>query len=324
MYFRLLTFLMLLPFFFPSLALGQIWNNVFCDAGNSSSTTVPVAANMQMYWSRPAGTNYLEYAPLVSVTSSGEQLMISGQKIYDAWTGVLKHSLPQPANRTVIAPTTIDRDGTTVTTNVLLTGWPSWDVLYSYDGYVYTAYDLDTLTTDGTPLWQLDPTDPDVECPISIVENVEFNAHNGVFYIGGYTLDGTTAIAAVRAADGQRLWETELPGRGQYSGCAVGTIDVGTVDEPNMQDMLFATFTATTGTQAGILALSGTDGSVIWWDDTISHRIYTQRPTLDADRGLVYTTDESAYCHPDEEDFLLLAYAANFERCDNSRILRGD
>jgi outer membrane protein assembly factor BamB len=77
-----------------------------------------------------------------------------------------------------------------------------------------------------------------------------------------------------------------------------------------MQDILFATFTATTGAQAGILALSGTDGSEIWWDDTISHRIYTQRPTLDADRGLVYTTDESAYCNPDEEDFLLLAYAA--------------
>jgi hypothetical protein len=157
MYFRLLNFLMLLPFFFPSVALGQIWNNVFCDAGNSSSTTVPVAADMQMYWSRPAGTNYLEYAPLVSVTSSGEQLMISGDKIYDAWTGVLKHSLPQPANRTVIVPAAVDPGDPTVTTNVLLTGWPSWDVLYSYDGYVYTAYDLDTLTTDGTPLWQLDP-----------------------------------------------------------------------------------------------------------------------------------------------------------------------
>ena len=114
MYCRFLTCLLPLPFFLPSLAVGQMspeWINVFFDAGNSSSTSVRVPADMQLYWSRPAGTNYIGYAPLVSVTSSGEQLMISGDKIYDAWTGELKHSLAEPANRTAIIPTTIDRDG---------------------------------------------------------------------------------------------------------------------------------------------------------------------------------------------------------------------
>ena len=79
--------------------------------------------------------------------------------------------------------------------------------------------------------------------PISIVENAEFNAHNGVFYIGGYTLDGITAIAAIQAADGHVLWQKELPGRGEYSGCAIGTVDE--------RDILFATFTATPGDKLG-------------------------------------------------------------------------
>jgi outer membrane protein assembly factor BamB len=150
-------------------------------------------------------------------------------------------------------------------------------------GYKYHAFDLESENFDQ--LWTLDPANEDL---FSIVEWTELKACNGVFYIGGNTVDNLVAIAAVRASDKTVLWqvqEPQFPNQGAFNGCAVGIIGSG----ETAMEVLFASFTDSS--QSGVLALNAADGSPLWWDTTVDQGLYFLAPTLDAFRGLVYTND---------------------------------
>ena len=60
------------------------WPKPFYDASNSSSPSVAMPDGMAVRWSRPAGDEANLCNPLTCLTSSGEQLLISGKYIYDA------------------------------------------------------------------------------------------------------------------------------------------------------------------------------------------------------------------------------------------------
>jgi hypothetical protein len=234
------------------------WPTQFRDAANTSSTPVLPPDTIAPAWEH-IQTTALEN-PRVYFTTGGEQVLISGNNIYQASHGTWLRSLPYQARYGYAAITTTTISG------------QSTDVLLNGDGTHFEAYDLGKLLNNDPnadqPLWSLDiPVDPERDPSLGRCHHP--TARDGVFYLA---TSADEWIARVDAASGSVLWKN-YPGAWIESGTpAVATI--------NSHERVFLT---TFG--CGLFALDAVTLEVIWQRADIGSYVQC---CVDEGRGVLY------------------------------------
>ena len=226
-------------------SLASDWLTAWHDpanTGNTVNTPAEWSKSLNVLWSAPAGGGSDGATPLVY-----GKLVVSGNFVYDSLTGHLVGNLPEAGMWNAITES---------------------GILMTFTGSAYCLYDLNSPPTSGPwPLLQR------LVATLGVSYATTVNAKGDAFYViglaGGY--DGVAKIAKMENGSWAQQWQKLSRDWGVSespidicNGVAVGAVDFGISELPDIHDVVYVGFADYYGVKSCIVALDAGTGEKLW------------------------------------------------------------
>jgi outer membrane protein assembly factor BamB len=236
------------------------WLSRYRDHLNSVNTPVRLSDTLNILWERPAGGWVVGEPSHAAIPLVHDGMVVSGNCVYDAWSGDLIHYFPDAGDQAAIT------DGVLLTGKLRSLG-ESWC-------YEYFAYDLNTFEL----LWHLDPLA--AGSPITVSRSVEMTGKDETFFVAGK--DRVAAISARPDPNDPPLtanprWERVVTTGGYASLPCVAEVMI----DGNVVEVVYVSLLGTNC----LYALDASNGGTLWVDSELP----VSPPSVDPVESLVFT-----------------------------------